>query len=127
MWHDWSSIGYWSLFIICNYLYLSVYYSYLIKVGLSGVRKLEIALHYLIYVVRLVQKLGLVYSRGGQTFFCLRAKFENIFLLGPNLSKLVTIFAKPKFFQSIWCLLRRSKYTFCQILSKWTYIVCFSK
>jgi len=33
--HSWISIEYWSLFIICNYLYQSGYYSYLIKVGLS--------------------------------------------------------------------------------------------
>jgi len=30
-----SSIQYWSLFIICSFLYQSSYYSYLIKVGLG--------------------------------------------------------------------------------------------
>jgi len=38
----WSSIEYWSLFIICNFLTQSSYYCYLIKVGLGGVRMLEV-------------------------------------------------------------------------------------
>jgi len=41
IWHGLSSIKYWSLFIICGYFYQSVYYSYLIRIGLSGVRMLE--------------------------------------------------------------------------------------
>ncbi len=38
IWHCSNSIKYWSLFIICEYLYPSSYYRYLIKVGLGRVR-----------------------------------------------------------------------------------------
>jgi len=61
MWHSLSSIQYWSLLIICNYLYQFCYYSYLIKVGLGlgQEAKSSFASRYLIYVARVVQKLGM--------------------------------------------------------------------
>ncbi len=58
--HGLSSIQYWSLFIIWNYLYQSGYYSYFIKVGLvCSENVLEVTLNYLIYALRVVQKLWL--------------------------------------------------------------------
>ncbi len=60
IWNGWSSIKYWSLFIICNYLHQLGYYSYLIKIGLGGVGMIEVALWYLTYFARVVQKLGWV-------------------------------------------------------------------
>ncbi len=48
--HIWSSIQYWSLFIICNYFYQFCFYTYLIKVDFGEVRMLEAALRYSIYV-----------------------------------------------------------------------------
>ncbi len=58
--HGLSSVTNVCLLIICDYFYQSGYYSYLIKEGLSGVRMLEMALGYVIYVV---QKLGLVFVK----------------------------------------------------------------
>jgi len=42
IWYGWSSNENWNLFIICDYLYQSGYYSYLIKVGLGEVRMLDV-------------------------------------------------------------------------------------
>jgi len=48
MWNYLSLIQYWSLFIICGYLYQTMYYSYLIKVGLGLDEDTKWAFRYLI-------------------------------------------------------------------------------
>jgi len=44
IWPGWILITYLSLLIICYYLYLSGYYSYLFKVGLGELNMLEVTL-----------------------------------------------------------------------------------
>jgi len=60
MWHGWSSIKYWSLFIFCYNFYQSGYYTYLIMIALVTGSSFDWKLGYLIYVARVVQTLGFV-------------------------------------------------------------------